>query len=195
LAISQKERADWTVGVVAGLDEFGDLWLVDLYRGHWDAADIADNLLACWEKYKPDLLGVEEGQIKLALGPYLERAAEERGMWDFSVEPLKPGRRDKVARARSLQGLMRRRKVKFPKKAVWVGDLVKEMMQFPNGEHDDMVDAAAYLALMLQDMAYIRPPQGEKEQSSPLPGERPWRERLRELLGGSVLGDKDWRSA
>jgi len=174
------------------LDEHGDLWIRDVYRGRWDASEIVENLLACWEAYKPDLMGAEEGQIKLALGPFLEKAAEEREMWDFQLEPLKPGRRDKVLRGRSMQGMMRRRRVKFLKSAPWLGDLVRELMQFPNGVNDDQCDALNYLGLMLQEMSYVKRKEQE-EVASPLPGERPWRDRLRELVAGKTV--KDWMAA
>ena len=32
----------------------------------------------------------------------------------------------------------------FPTKALWYDDLEREMLQFPDGEHDDQVDALAY---------------------------------------------------
>lgn len=198
LAISQRERADWTVGIVAGLDQEGDLWIVDRLRDRWDAAEISDRMLDVWEDRKPDLMGAEQGQIKLALGPYLERAAEERQLWDFVLEELKPGRRDKVLRARSIQGLMRRRKVHFPRTAPWMtgaGGLVSEMLDFPNGEHDDQVDAMAYLGLMLKDMAFIKQSR-ESKAGSPDPRMKGWHSELvRQLREGASSAVRGWRAA
>jgi predicted phage terminase large subunit-like protein len=193
-AVSKKETADWTVGIVAGLDKSGALWIVDRYRGRWDSAEIVENLLDCWEAYDFDMLGGEDGQIKLALGPFLEKEAEERGLWDFTLEPLKVGRKDKVLRARSFQGLMRRRRVRFPKNAPWVEDLIRELMQFPNGVNDDQVDACAHLGIMLQQMSHIAKIERKQEKDSPYPFERKWQEHLKQVMGtGSRT--RDWRAA
>jgi predicted phage terminase large subunit-like protein len=190
LAISKKERADWTVGFVVGVDGNDDIWIVDRYRGRWDSALIVDSMLDCWEAYRFDLMGAEEGQIKLAVGPFLEKAAEERGLYDFFLHPLKPGRRDKEMRARSIQGLMRRRRVHFPKDAPWVKELVSELLQFPNGVHDDQVDALAYLGLMLQEMAHLN-----IKPRSPKKKKRQWESKLADMLKKTASRAKNWRAA
>ena len=52
--------------------------------------------------------------------------------------------RDKVSRAFPLSAKMENGQVFFPTKALWYDDLEREMLQFPDGEHDDQVDALAY---------------------------------------------------
>lgn len=190
-AISKKERADWTVGLTAGVDRYGDIWLVDLRRGHWDAFEIVDEMLDAWISHPIELMGAEKGQIALALGPYLEREAEERQMFDFAVEELSPGKRDKVQRARSIQGMVRKRKVRIPKSAPWRKELVAELTAFPNGEHDDIVDVLAYLGLMLQELVFMQ--RGESAGRSPRKKERQWRSRLAELMDKSKR--RNWRAA
>ena len=190
-AISKKERADWTVGITAGVDQYGDLWLVDLKRGHWDAFEIVDEILDAWISYPIEVMGGEKGQIALALGPYLEHEAEARQMYDFAMEPLSTGNRDKVQRARSIQGMVRKRKVRIPKSAPWRKELVAELTAFPNGEHDDIVDALAYLGLMLSELRFMD--RSEKRARSPRAEERQWRSRLSELMDKSKR--KNWRAA
>jgi len=179
-AISQKQRADWTVGISAGVDKNGLIWIVDRVRDRMDSFQIAESILDMWEERPHDIMAGEQGQIKLALGPYLDREAEERGLWDFELTELSTGRRDKVQRARAIQGLMRRGKVMIPKNAAWTKQLVDELMAFPHGEHDDQVDALAYLGLLVQDLRFV-----ERRSRSPRPDEQGWRKKLRELMGGS----------
>ena len=136
-AISKKERADRTVGIAAGLDEHDDLWVTDIEIGRWKADEIVERILDLWERHPFDVMGGEEGQIKLALGPYLEQRAQERRMYDFALEPLKPGRRDKESRARTAQALMRRRKIRLPRNHPRIQEVVDELLAFPNGVHDD----------------------------------------------------------
>jgi predicted phage terminase large subunit-like protein len=179
-AISQKQRADWTVGISAGVDKNGQIWLVDRVRGRMDSFEIAEAMLQMWEDRPHDIMAGEQGQIKLALGPYLMKEAEDRGLYDFELQELSTGRRDKVQRARAAQGLMRRGKVLIPKNAAWRSELVEELMSFPNGEHDDQVDALAYLGLLIQDLRFI-----ERRTRSPRKEDGGWRAKLRELMGQS----------
>jgi len=190
-ALSKKERADYTVGLAAGVDVHGDIWVVDLRRDRWDAFEIVEQILDMWQSLPFELMGAEEGQIKLALGPYLAQQVDEQNLHDFQLEPLKPGRKDKVTRARSIQGLMRKRKVHFPREAAWRKQLVQELTEFPNGTHDDQVDVLAYLGIMLQDLQYI---DRKKRERSPIPKQTPWRSKLSELLG-QTRERKSWQAA
>jgi len=52
------------------------------------------------------------------------------------VRPTK----DKMARARSIQGRMQRQTVHFPKFAPWWPAARRELLNFPNAAHDDFVD-------------------------------------------------------
>lgn len=188
-AISQKQRADWTVGISAGVDRHGNIWLVDRVRDRMDAFEIADAILQMWEDRPHDMMAGEQGQIKLAIGPYLEREATDRGLYDFELEELSTGRKDKVQRARSIQGMMRRGAVRVPKDAPWRSEFIAELLAFPNGEFDDQVDALAHLGLLLQELQY-----NDRRPRSPRKDESGWRKKLRELMG-EQSGGRDWRGA
>jgi predicted phage terminase large subunit-like protein len=151
LAIGKKEQNDYTVGATWGMDMNGDLWIVDMRRGRWDAHEISTEICDNYERWGSQIVGVEKGQISLAIGPYLEELIDERGLNALYIEELPPGKRDKIARARTTQGLMRRGRVWFPTAdtCVWVNEMVFEMKRFPNGTNDDIVDAIAWLGLLL----------------------------------------------
>ena len=55
-------------------------------------------------------------------------------------------------------------------------EMKEEMMKFPLGQHDDMVDALAYIGLLLQDMS---PP---PELKDPDPYAKGWRKRMKTQL-------------
>jgi len=157
LAIGKKERSDYTVGVVGGLDVEGNLYLLDLIRDRLDSTQIVDAIFAMHAKHKTFLLGIEHGQLGMAISPLINARCMAERIYDLSVKDLMPGRSDKESRARTLQGMIRQGRVRFPEFADWMGELKTEFAQFPSGKHDDQVDALAYLALMVAEIPAPRP--------------------------------------
>ena len=147
-AISEKERADYTVLVIGGMDEDGILQIRNVIRGRMDGLEIVDTMLALQRVYEPLAFGIEDTQITKAVGPFLNRAMVEQNTY-LSVMPLKPHRSDKQTRARSIQARMRAGAVKFDKSADWYQTLEDEMMRLPRDKHDDQVDSMAYLGIMI----------------------------------------------
>jgi len=105
----------------------------------------------------------------MAIGPFLEKRVQERRLYEAYFHGLRTGRRDKEARARAIQGRMQQGMVYIPKDPVWSSPLVSELLRFPNGTHDDQVDALAWLGLMMTEfVTYI-----EKIEHVPS-----WRDKL-----------------
>jgi predicted phage terminase large subunit-like protein len=48
---------------------------------------------------------------------------------------------DKITRMSAQSAKIEARQVYLPKQAPWLGDLQAELLQFPNGRHDDQVDS------------------------------------------------------
>jgi predicted phage terminase large subunit-like protein len=161
LAISQRERADYSVFAVAGMDDSGRLHLVNIVRDRMDAQQIVDTILLLQTQYKPILFGIEEGTISKSIGPFLNRAMLESGIF-VSIFKLKPSV-DKITRARSVQARMRANACKFDKESEWYQTFEDELMRFPRDRHDDQVDAFAYLGLMLDRMSTANTPEEEEE--------------------------------
>lgn len=151
-AISERESADPTCGLAVAFDAEFNLYVVDRYYGRMGAVEIVDSLVTCQRRYSPLVHWMEKEKVQMALGPFIEHAMVAERINDFVIEPLPPGRRDKEARARTLQGLVRRRKVFLPRTAEWTPSLVAEMLRFPKGKHDDQVDALAYAALNINEV-------------------------------------------
>lgn len=167
LAIGQKEYNDWSVGMTAALDQKEDLWLIDRDRGKYDAMDLVERIINLHLEHDSQITGIERGQIELTIGPFLERRITERAAYNFYNHPLKTGRRDKMARARTLQGMARAGKIHLPHPSwcPWVDELLFEMLRFPAGQHDDQVDAFAWIALMIQEMSPAVLPRPKKKKS------------------------------
>lgn len=162
LAISQRERSDYSVFVVAGVDDVGRLHCVNVVRDRMDAQQIVDMILTLQKQYKPGLFGIEAGIIQKSIGPFLNREMLQTGIF-VPLELLKPSV-DKITRARSIQARMRSNACKFDKETEWYSTFEEELMRFPRDRHDDQVDAWAYMGLMLDKMHDAATPEEAEEE-------------------------------
>ena len=179
LAIGKNEANDFTVGITVGVDRQDNIWVLDIKRFKKGSLEIVEAILDMWVRWKSKITGVERGQIEMAIGPLLNQRIRERSLYSFFYEGLKPGKRDKQTRARSIQGRMQQGMVYFPKGDDTVQIMVNEFLRFPMGVHDDCVDALAWIGLMLDDIVSPRAP-----VKKPVLG---WREkRLGALLSGTI---------
>jgi len=150
LAISERERADYSVFVVCGIDSEGVLYIMDVLRDRIDGREIIDTLFSLEKRYKPEFIAIEKEKISKAIGPFLYEEMPKRGLYPNIIE-ITPSK-DLLTRARSMQGRMRSGFVKFNKKAEWYPTFEAEMTTFPRSSHDDQVAAMAVLGLALDKM-------------------------------------------
>lgn len=151
LAISQDTSADYSVFLVAGMDDNRVLHVTNVIRERLDAREIVDTLIALQRQYDPIVIGIEEMQISKSIGPFLNEEMMRSNTF-INLQKLKHNNKDKVWRARSIQARMRAGGCRFDKQADWYDIFEEECLQFPRGKHDDMVDAFAYLGLMLDKL-------------------------------------------
>lgn len=145
-AISEKQVNDYTVGVVGLQDTDDTLHVADLIRfKSGDAFFIVDAIIALAKKWAHNSLrmGFEDGQIFRAIQTLLKKRMREENL-AVPYDILKP-LSDKLVRARPLQGRMQQGMVSFDSAGMWFDAMMNEMLRFPAGVHDDMVDALAWL--------------------------------------------------
>lgn len=151
LAISTKATADYTVGVAGGVDHEGNLYLLDIVRGRFGDLDLtADIIIDLHTRWNATITGVEKSALELALSPIINRKMHERQQYIMLADgkmALKPIS-DKKVRARTLQALAKQKKLYIPNSGGIWDEFVAELTNFPLGTHDDMVDAAAYVAIL-----------------------------------------------
>jgi predicted phage terminase large subunit-like protein len=148
LAISEQAQADYSVFVIAGVDEDKYIHVKNVIRERLDGKEIVDTLIALQRQYDPVAIGIEEMQVSKAIGPFLREEMIKTNTF-ISLHMLKHGGKDKLSRARSIQARMRAHGVKFVKDDDWFPSFEDECLTFPRGKHDDQVDAFSYLGLML----------------------------------------------
>lgn len=177
-AIGEKQQNDWTVGVTVVQDERDYLHVVELVRFKGDSFTIVNEILDAairWgsERTAPLTIGFEDGQIWRSIKPLLEKLMHERSVYP-PYEVLKP-LSDKMARARPLQGRMQQGRLFFPAEAAWVPEVQKELLRFPAGAHDDIVDALAWCVTLAVGSTPPKPARPKRIES--------WKDRLNQLAG------------
>ena len=141
------DGGDYTVHAVVGLDPDGRPWLLDLWRGQTDSAVWIDAWCDMVLEWKPMEWGEEQGQIRAAVGPFIDRRARERNVFVYRRQI--PSRHDKAIRAQSIRGLMATRGLMVPTNAPWFAAFKAELLSFPAGKHDDQVDTISLIGQLL----------------------------------------------
>jgi predicted phage terminase large subunit-like protein len=150
------DGGDYTVHVVIGMDPAGKLHLLDLWRRQASADVWVEGFCDLVAKWRPLAWAEETGQIKAALGPFLDRRMRERGT--FTSRRQFPTRGDKATRAQSIIGRMALDGLRLRPDAPWIVDLEAELLAFPAGKHDDQVDALGLCGQLLDVMVTGDPP-------------------------------------
>lgn len=182
LAVGQRQHNDFSVHLLAGVDEDDNIWIMDVFKARLDMFEVAELIIDSYQDYSQEIIGVEKSHLSMALAPILEKRMTERRVYGLNVVEMQHGNKDKVARSRPIQARMRQGKVFIPSDAEWFDDFVKELREFPAGRHDDMVDTLSYLGQLLDEMDVPRQARPWHEAS--------WRDKLR---GGRR--SKSWRAA
>ncbi len=161
-AVSEDERADFSVFVLAGVDEERVLHIENVVRERIDGKDIVDYILAMHRHYDLEAIGLPKDLITKTLGSFIREEMVRSNTFPTIVELPTTGK-NKVQCARSIQARMRAKSVKFNKEAEWYPHLEDEMTKFPRGTKDDCVDAMAYLGMLL-DRIIEAPTEKEVEE-------------------------------
>lgn len=173
LAIGEKSHNDWTVGVIGGIDHRARLHIFDMLRGQWGTFEIVEAILAAHRTWRPLSIGIETGQLEMAIDPVLRQRCQETSTYPVIDRTLRPIV-DKQRRASPLQGMMEHHRVLFPDEsdAPWVRRMREELLRFPAGRNDDIVDALAWLARMALK---TQPPGYTERKRKP----KSWKDKLR----------------
>ena len=159
------DGGDFTVHGVGGLDVDGHLWLPALWRGQATSDVTVDAFCGLVRQWKPLRWADEAGQIRAAIGPFLNARMRATAS-HVAIETFPTsGRGDKAVRAASIIGRMATDGLWVPDDAPWAEELIAELLAFPAGKHDDQVDMLGLLGQLLDRMVPAAAPKGPATRS------------------------------
>lgn len=144
LAISEKETADFFTMITVGIaKDNGHIYILDYVRERIsDPMKQVDTILNKYEEWKHDQIKVETVAYQQALYNLLRSEGAKRHIYP-PIKSVKPDK-DKVRRARVHSSNFSGGLVHLREDHPLYTTFKNELLQFPLGEHDDMLDGYMY---------------------------------------------------
>ena len=148
-AVSKQASADFT-GFVDNIVCTEGTWNIKAWKEKIAPDVLIEMLFSLHLLNKYDRIGIEEGMYMLVLKPFLDIEMRKRGIY-LPIIPLKHNSTQKEVRIRGLVP-------PYAAGAIYhiegeCSELEFEQASFPNGKHDDVVDAEAYQPQLLEGMS------------------------------------------
>lgn len=144
-AISEKTTADYFAIVVIGIDHKGEIYILDVFRDRTSDIDVqVAKILELNKEWKPDKIKVEAVAYQAGLARAVQKLAAEQRQHApvFAVKPDKDKFRRAVIHSANFAGNLVHVRTDHPLFDIFVA----ELLSFPKGEHDDMLDAFMHAA-------------------------------------------------
>jgi len=143
-AMKSSEHSDYSVGTVWTVQERGKrIYLIDLIRGRFEFPELfeaAVKLHRRWNFHKSgrrhNLIIEDKGS-----GTSLIQALKQERIYNYHYYGDLKFHGDKTTRLEAQAVWFANGLVHFPKKALWLDDLMAELLAFPGVKHDDQVDS------------------------------------------------------
>ncbi len=149
LATSTRTSADFTVAACWGLTPDHQLVLLDLHRERMEGPDLVPMLSGMASRWSAGTVWIEASGFQLSIVQQARRAG-------LPVRELRPDA-DKYARSVASTPLLEAGRLWVPRAAPWLASFEAELLSFPNGTHDDQVDALTYACHVTETLS-LRPP-------------------------------------
>ena len=143
LATTTNKDSDFTVITSFAITPDNKLLVFDMERAKLEGPDIIPAIKRVFEKNRLQYVGIERQGFQTSIIQMAQRSG-------IRVRELKVDK-DKVTRALPLSACMESGDVFFLADSYWLPEVERELMTFPVGAHDDIVDTLSYGVMMLQE--------------------------------------------
>lgn len=154
-AISLSKDADYTAMIVVGVDEYNNLFILDVVRARLSPSDIINQIFRLRDLWHLQDVAMEQVAFQKAIG-YSLRDDIRFKKQPFHITELKPNERSKDTRIKGLQPLYENGKVFHNKQLANNIYLEDELVRFPRSSHDDLIDAFAYALDIIYPAKQVR---------------------------------------
>jgi len=161
-AVSEKQKADYTVMGCVGIDDLDNIWVLpSVVWERMETDRTVEEMLIMMKTEKPQVWWMESELISKSFGPFLKKRMHEEKIYTTLI-PEKPSK-DKRTRARAIQGRMAMGKVRFPRFAPWWANAKSQLLKFPYAANDDFVDWISWIGLgLVSEYAGDKPDEDDK---------------------------------
>lgn len=131
---------DYNVVLTTGLHvQSGRKYVLDYWRNRANPGEVIAAVIDHVKKYRPVKIGIESVAYQSTLKFWLTEALRKNRLF-VGVDKIKGSRISKEQKIRGLQPLFHNHDIFIRK---WMTELVDELLAFPRGAHDDIIDALA----------------------------------------------------
>jgi|26BtaG_2_1085354.scaffolds.fasta_scaffold02760_6 predicted phage terminase large subunit-like protein len=147
-AISKKNRADFTALVAVLVNQLNEFYIVEIIRERFNPIETIKALIAMYERWKPEKVGIETVSYQKSLVYFIDEIRKKKSsLWDINIHELKVDL-DKERKIRSLQPRYAIGNVYHRENSETTRLLEEELLRFPRGATDDVIDALASVMQM-----------------------------------------------
>ena len=143
LATTTNKDSDYTVITSFAITPDNRLLVIDMVRQKLEGPDIIPAIKRAMDKNKLQYVGIERKGFQTAIIQMAQRSG-------IRVKNLKTDK-DKVTRALPLSARMESGDVFLLRDTHWLPEMEREIMTFPAGAHDDIIDTLSYGVQLLQE--------------------------------------------
>lgn len=146
LAVSTATTADFTASVRCALDKQGNIYIADAYHARIEFPEQRRYVIERMTEEKDTVHGIESALHGQAL---VQDVLRETKLFRFSLRSIRTDK-DKVTRALVWAAKAEAGKV-IVVRGPWNDEFLEEICSFPNGGHDDQVDAMSLAFRMMTE--------------------------------------------
>lgn len=172
------QYSDYAAFVLVGMDYQQELYVRQIHRAKMNYSEII-NLMFEWHiKYQPRVMALETIATQKNIQYMLNNEQKNRGIW-LPVKEIKSRTASKESRIEALAPYYEFGRVHHIKEANQIDELEYELLHFPKGSHDDVIDALATI------LEIATPPTGRRVRGKERDRQKP---RLQDKPRSPVTG-------
>ena len=140
-ASSVRKTADYSVIMPVAVDEQNNRYILQYYRNRATPMQLAESIIEYFKLFKPVKVRVESVGYQEMLREYLRQRCDEERIFISGLEIKESPRTSKSSRLETMQPYFAQKKVYMKEN---MEELKDELLLYPRGKHDDLLDGLFY---------------------------------------------------